>query len=197
MLKLCEFVYLSILLSVWKKLFLVSSSPLVLRGFFASSSVPFPDPRGEEFDGNISFRADYSKVSHSLHNVWLWVSVFVPICCRRKIACWWLSKALMYVFSRMPLVVISLLCFFSRTVTFGFSPDLWSQVLGHPSSIGCRFHLMVWTLNSISYRLVTSTSFSLPIHQSIFQASHYCRSKALYLGWCLPFSSGCVQSNFQ
>jgi hypothetical protein len=31
------------------------------------------------------FRAEYTKISHSLHNVWLWVLVFVPFCYRRKL----------------------------------------------------------------------------------------------------------------
>jgi hypothetical protein len=39
----------------------------------------------ELFGGDISFRAECPKVSHSMHDVWLWVSVFVPIGCRRKI----------------------------------------------------------------------------------------------------------------
>ena len=29
--------------------------------------------------------AERSKVFHSLHKVWLCISVFVPICCRRKL----------------------------------------------------------------------------------------------------------------
>lgn len=37
--------------------------------------------------------------SHSLHNVWLWVSIFVPICCRGKLRWRWLSKALIYEYS--------------------------------------------------------------------------------------------------
>jgi hypothetical protein len=27
-------------------------------------------------------------------DVWLWASVFAPMCCRRKLFWWWLSKAL-------------------------------------------------------------------------------------------------------
>jgi hypothetical protein len=37
----------------------------------------------------------------SLLNVWLWVSVFVSICCRRKHLWWWLSKALICEYSRI------------------------------------------------------------------------------------------------
>jgi hypothetical protein len=34
----------------------------------------------------VRFRAESSKISHSLHVVWLWVSVFVPICCSGSIS---------------------------------------------------------------------------------------------------------------
>ena len=62
---------------------LVSSIPSVSYTLSASSSVGFPDPWGEQFDGDIFFRPECFKVS-LVHNVWLWVSVFGPICCRRK-----------------------------------------------------------------------------------------------------------------
>jgi hypothetical protein len=52
----------------------------------ASSSAGFPEPREEGFDSDIPFKAGYL-------NVWLWVSVFVPIC-RRKPLWWGLSKTL-------------------------------------------------------------------------------------------------------
>lgn len=45
---------------------------------------------GEEFDGEISFRSESSEISHSLHIFWLWVFVFVPIGCMRKLHWWWL-----------------------------------------------------------------------------------------------------------
>ena len=35
--------------------------------------------------GRDLMEASHSKVSQSLHIVWLWVSVFVPICYRRKL----------------------------------------------------------------------------------------------------------------
>ena len=56
------------------------------------SSVGFPEPCGEGLDGDIPFRAEWPKVFDSLHNVWLWVSVFVPICCWRELFWWWLTK---------------------------------------------------------------------------------------------------------
>lgn len=33
----------------------------------------------------------------TLHNGWLWASVFVPICCRWKILWWYLSKELAFI----------------------------------------------------------------------------------------------------
>lgn len=47
-----------------------------------SSSSGFPEPLGEGFDEEIPFRIECFKVSHALHNVWLWVSVLVLIYCR-------------------------------------------------------------------------------------------------------------------
>jgi hypothetical protein len=58
-------------------------------------------------------KGDLMKTSHlglslprslTLHDVCLWVSVFVPICCRREPLRWWLSKN-----SRMSLGVLLLL----------------------------------------------------------------------------------------
>jgi hypothetical protein len=41
----------------------------------------FPECRGEEFDGDIPFEVECCKVSYSLYNVWIWVSIYVPIYC--------------------------------------------------------------------------------------------------------------------
>lgn len=38
----------------------------------------------EGFDGEIPFRAECFKVSCSLYSTEMWVSVFIPACCRRK-----------------------------------------------------------------------------------------------------------------
>lgn len=55
----------------------------------------FSGPWGERVDGDIQFRNQFSMVSHSGHIIRrLWVSMFVPICCRRKLLWWWLSKSL-------------------------------------------------------------------------------------------------------
>jgi hypothetical protein len=46
----------------------------------------------------------FQGLSHS--DVCLWLSsVFVPICCRRKLLLWWLSKTLAYKYSRKTLVL--------------------------------------------------------------------------------------------
>ena len=46
------------------------------------------------------------SVPRFLHNVCLWVSVFVPNCCRAKLHWWQLSKALIYEYRRMSYGVI-------------------------------------------------------------------------------------------
>lgn len=43
-----------------------------------SCSAEFPGVREEKFDGDLPFSTGYTKVSHSLHTVQLWVSVFIP-----------------------------------------------------------------------------------------------------------------------
>lgn len=58
------------------------------------------NPEGERFDGDIPLGL-CSKVSHSLHIVQLWLSVFVPINFRSKLPCWWLSKEQICEWSRM------------------------------------------------------------------------------------------------
>ena len=37
-----------------------------------------------------------------LHNLWVWVSVFIPICCRNTLLCLWLIKALFRQSSNLP-----------------------------------------------------------------------------------------------
>lgn len=55
---------------------------------------------------------------------------------------------------------------------------------------------MEWALNPIRHWLVTPKSFVSPLQEQIFQVGQHCRSKALWLGWCLSFSSGSMQSTF-
>jgi hypothetical protein len=92
---------------------------------FASSSSGFPEPWGKGLDRDIRFKAKYCKVFHSLYIVWLWVSVFVPIYCGRKLLWWLLSKRLIYEYRRMSWGASLLLHSFSRTVVFGFLLGPW------------------------------------------------------------------------
>ena len=48
------------------------------------------------FSGDIPFRTEYSRDCHSLSNIWLWFSTFIPTCCRRRLLWRWLIKALIY-----------------------------------------------------------------------------------------------------
>lgn len=79
---LCEFIHVPVLLclenTVWSYL-----SPLVVLKFSPFFHV---DTRvlWEGFDKGISFRAECSKVSHSLHIVQLWTSVLSTIYCKRN-----------------------------------------------------------------------------------------------------------------
>lgn len=91
----------------------------VLQPLWHSSyllSLSFPEPWGEKFDGDI-------KMSHFLHIIWQWVSVFVPILCR-KLLWWWLHKTLLSEYSRKSLRVILLPRSIGKTVYFVFVLDL-------------------------------------------------------------------------
>lgn len=48
-----------------------------------SSSTKFPKLRGEEVNGDIIFITESSMIPQLLYNIYLWVSIFVPSCCRR------------------------------------------------------------------------------------------------------------------
>lgn len=54
----------------------------------------------------------------TLHTVWLWVSIFVPICSMRKPLWWWLSKALIHEEGRISLGVTLSLNYFTSSVWF-------------------------------------------------------------------------------
>jgi hypothetical protein len=58
---------------------------LLVRSKRLASSTGFPESWGEVFDTNIPSMAEGPMVSHFLHIVWLRVSVYIPICCRRKL----------------------------------------------------------------------------------------------------------------
>lgn len=73
-------------------------SSLLLTFFFPPLPWGSLSPEGRNLmemyhlDGDVPFRAKCCKVSHSLNKVWVWVYVFVPICSRRLLLRWWLSK---------------------------------------------------------------------------------------------------------
>jgi hypothetical protein len=55
---------------------------------FASFSAGFAEHGvggGVEFNGDIPFRAECSKVSHSLYDIRQWVSLFLSICGRKTL----------------------------------------------------------------------------------------------------------------
>ena len=81
---LCEFISAVALLCLEDLVSLVSSIPSGSYNLSASSSSGVPEPRGEEFDGDIPFRAECSKVAHSLYIVQLWASASCPFYFRRK-----------------------------------------------------------------------------------------------------------------
>lgn len=58
----------------------IFSGSYIPSGF---SSAGFPEFGGEGFDGNILFKNCVFE-GFTLPNVWLWVPLFVHICCRRK-----------------------------------------------------------------------------------------------------------------
>lgn len=59
-------------------------SPLALNNLSASSLKGFPE-LGREGFGDIAFRTECSKLSHSLNSDWLWCFLFFPTCFRRKL----------------------------------------------------------------------------------------------------------------
>lgn len=62
--------------------FLCVLIPLALQSFFSPpGSLSFEGKEG--FDGSLPFRGERSRISHSLPNVWPWVSVSIAVCCRK------------------------------------------------------------------------------------------------------------------
>lgn len=103
----------------------------------------FPETKREEFDESIPFKTMNSKVSHTLCNVWLWVSVFVP--CTAGGSSSDEGWAGLYKYSRMFSEVLLFLCSFRRTVVFGFPVGPFqSQVLCHPNVLGMGMGSVSW-----------------------------------------------------
>lgn len=113
---LCEFIPATVLLHKFrnrKMLFLGVIRPLWLLDLSASSSVWIREPRGERFYKDAPVTTGCSAVSHSLHFVWLWVSVVVVVV--------FSDEAMICACSSVPLGVILLLCAFSKAIVFVFS----------------------------------------------------------------------------
>lgn len=86
--------------------FLMSSVPSISYTFFCCLFCGFPEPWGSPHPEQTAYLNTpclglNASRSFTLHIVWLWISVFLPICCRRKLLWWWLSKALTNEYSRM------------------------------------------------------------------------------------------------
>ena len=116
---------------------------LYLLWFFCLLFNRVPEPKREEFDENIPFKTMNSEVSHTLCNVWLWVSVFVPCAARGSYSDedW----AGLYKYSRMSSEVLLFLGSFRRTVVFGFPVGPFqSHVLGHPNVLGMGMGSVSW-----------------------------------------------------
>lgn len=114
--------------------------------FFTTSSGKFLSLEGWD----ITFRAESSKVSHSLHNIYVCVSVIITIYLKKKLLLWGMRHVLAYGYKNMLLGVIVLLCFASRWIAGGFLLETMTyQVTGSWSfrSVRFGFHLMEWVLN--------------------------------------------------
>lgn len=103
----------------------------------------------------------------SLCNVWLWVSVFVPVCFRKKPLWWWLSKAPISEDSKISLGVILLFLFFFffRPVVFGFTLGLWTISTGSWSPKQCQVWLSSHGVSLKSKQ--TLVGYSLEVHAAI------------------------------
>lgn len=119
---------------------------------------------GDGFDEDFLFMTKGCQVFHSFHAVWLWLSVFLSLSCRRSfLDDDWVRHWSDY--KRMASGDILLLFPFSWTVVFGFSVYSWaieSQILGHRNGIGYVYHFVVLTLSQIRYLLVTPSTLAPP-----------------------------------
>lgn len=109
-LKICKFKCASIMLTY--KAFFSLCPPLSLTlTLFLLPLLPNFLGFKERIDGDILFRAQCFEVSHYLCIVWLWVFIFASNCCRRKLLCWSLNKAIICEFSKISLEVTLLIHF--------------------------------------------------------------------------------------
>lgn len=99
---------------VWKILFPWSQPPPVALTIFLLPFHITSELWGEKYGIDIPFKAEYSKVFHSLHVNHLWSSVLISIYCKKKCLWWGLSDVKIYGHRNKPLWVLLLLCPFIR-----------------------------------------------------------------------------------
>lgn len=86
------------------------------------------------------------------------------------------------------LSIYLLVCLFIlRTVVLGFTlgfKAIWSQVLGHPSSVWCKLHIAYWALSQIKHNCLFSQALGhhcTPLYEYIMNDRQQCRSKGVLL----------------
>lgn len=123
---------------------LVSSVPSTPPFFPYSSSffTQFSESWGERFVEDNPLNMVCTKVSRSVASSCGLLYWFPS---RRKLLWWWLCRALIYGCSRLSLIVIVLVCYFSRTIIFG-SPWVYGV-----SSLRFLVTLLVSVVGSISW----------------------------------------------
>jgi hypothetical protein len=143
---LCESIWVLIILVLRPLFSWCPPFPLVLT--FFTPPLPWDFLIPEERDLNETFHLGLS-VSRTLHNVWLWVSVFVPFCCRKPL--WWgLYVALIYEYSRIALgvyIYINIIWIYPRSLDYllsvtqavsGVGSALISVVAGQVGTSTCN-----------------------------------------------------------
>ena len=75
----------SLLVFRWLCFHGVLCAPWLVHPFHLLSCRVSTELEGEGFERDISIMAEHFKLFYSIHTVWLWLSVCVPICCRSKL----------------------------------------------------------------------------------------------------------------
>lgn len=184
-LALCKslWVYMYMNLTVFRRPISLVSIHSCSYCFSDSCSIGYPGPWEEGFDGDKPFRAEFSKVFHSLHAHC--PTVGLCIYSQRRMLLLWLRNIVIYDYSRMSLGVILLVCSFSKTVVLGFT-------LGYPCSISGGFYLMECALNTIRYfhKLCATIVLAHPGGRSPLQVTVFMDRLVL------DFSFGSIESIF-
>lgn len=129
----CEFRCASILLHLENALIIF---PLLLH--------EFQSPWGEEHDEDILFKIECFKVSHLLYIAYSWVSVSSHQLQEASLTRAEWDIDLWY--SSMSLLVIFLLCSFSRMIVVGFPPDLFLSFKSNFLKIRAQVLFQICTL---------------------------------------------------